>query len=122
MHLQALKKMRIIDELVMNKEYAQALQLHEKLCIAYPGSYAKSYGIKIAKTCFECSRYNKSFFKKGITFLQDQVLSEEQFFQLHQIVPWQLKEKYITLFDVSYYGDKVKKYQFTLNNDEVKLL
>lgn len=123
LHIDASKKILIIKKLIENRDYVRALQLHEKLCKEYPQSYVDSYGVAIAEVCFNCSQYDRSFFKDGINYLRDKTLDKEQFQKIYHLIPHDLKEKYLMLFNVSYRkNDIVKEYKFKLNNDEVNLL
>ncbi len=126
-HLKALNTINKINSFVQNEKYGEALQLHEELCRAYPQTYVKSYGIEIAETCFEYCQYNKSYFKKGIAYLQSHLrfdgLNQVKFSKLYQRVPEELKETYESLFDVwCREKNNKKEYTFKLNPEKVRSL
>jgi hypothetical protein len=122
-HAQVWNRINTIKKLVKNKEYLKAWQIHEYLCNAYPQNYANNYYVDIASVCFECSKQDLSFFKKGICYLEGKHLNEAIFSKLHKKIPLQLKGVYSDLFDV-FYKEKnhEKEYIFVLNNEKVKQL
>lgn len=122
-HIIALRKISMVKAFVKNKEYFNALKIHKELCSAYPCSYANSYAIDIASTCFECCNQNYSLLKEGLYVLRGKKLEKEEFLKLAKTVPLTLREAFLEVFD-GYSQEKhgKKEYHFVVNNDRVKLL
>jgi len=123
LHIKATRKVSAINKFIKNKEYGEALKLHNQLCRVYHQRYTDDYAVSIATSCFGCCQNNQSLFYKGLYYLEWKKLDEETFSALLQVLPFALREKFIQAFDVlCKEKNKKKEYRFVLNVERVMLL
>lgn len=113
------KQYLAIKILEQNKQYEDALRIHETLMEQY-SAYEEYHYLQIACCYFSCSEI-KDNMRKGLELLKTKELSEKQFIQLKNSVAASFKELFPMMFSIYEKQNKDKSKVYVLNPENIGL-